>query len=180
MRVVRWAPLFVLLGCVSAAPPAPTEEAAPIATIPVKQLGPLMVTKTAEIPDSEFDAKVARDPFRVAAKEPARPPPKDERPRKARRFAVSDLRLVGLVTQTDAPRAMLVDPNGKGWVVGKGELVGRTEMSGDSQTSWRVRSIRDGDLVLVREDPANAKAAPETRVLAMRAEPQREDRLEDD
>jgi hypothetical protein len=75
---------------------------------------------------------------------------------------------------------MLVDPNGKGWVVGKGELVGRAEPKGDTQTSWRVARIREGDLVLVREDPSSATAAPETRVLAMRTEPQAEDRLEDD
>ncbi len=188
MRVVRWAPLFVLLGCVSGAPPAPTQEAAPIATESVKVLEPVTATKRVDIPEREFDATLARDPFRVAAKEPTRPPPKDERPRKARRFAVSELRLVGLVTQTDDPRAMLVDPNGKGWVVGKGELLGRAEMSGDSQTqtltSWRVDRIRDGDLILVREDPANGRAAPETRVLAMRTKEdqnaQADDRLEDD
>ncbi len=181
MRVVRWAPLFVLLGCVSGAPPAPTQEAAPIATESVKVLAPVTATKTADIPAREFDATLARDPFRVAAKEPTRPPPKDDRPRKARRFAVSELKLVGLVTQTDDPRAMLVDPNGKGWVVGKGELLGRAEMNGDSQTSWRVDRIRDGDLILVREDPANGKAAPETRVLAMRTTvAQTDDRLEDD
>ena len=40
----------------------------------------------------------------------------------------------------------------------------------DSTTSWRVNRIRDGSVVVVREDPANATAAPETRVLAMRAE----------
>lgn len=180
MRVVRWAPLFVLLGCVSGAPEAAPTEAAPIATEGARVLTPLTASKAASIPDREFDATLGRDPFRITGTEPTRPPPKDERPRKARRFAVSDLRLVGLVTQTDAPRAMLVDPNGKGWVVEKGELLGRAETNGDTQTSWRVDRIRDGNLILVREDPTHAKDAPETRVLAMRTEPPTEDRLEDD
>jgi len=180
MRVLRWAPLFVFLGCVSGAPqPTPTEDA-PLATVPVQVLAPVAVSKTANIPDREFDATYTRDPFVVAAKKPTTPPPYEERPRKARRFAVSELKLVGLVTQTDAPRAMLVDPNGKGWIVEKGELVGRVETNGDTLTSWRVDRIRDNNLILVREDPANAKAAPETRVLAMRTAPQSEDRLEDD
>jgi type IV pilus assembly protein PilP len=180
MRVFPWVPVFALLGCVSGAPqPSPSQDA-PVATESVRVLAPVAASKSADIPDREFDATHARDPFALAAKEPTRPPPRDERPRKARRFDVSELKLVGLVTQTDAPRAMLVDPNGKGWVVTKGELVGRAEQNGDAQTSWRVDRIRDGNLILVREDPANAKAAPETRVLAMRTEPQTDDRLEDD
>jgi type IV pilus assembly protein PilP len=172
--------MFVLLGCVTGAPEAAPKEAAPVATESVKELGPVAANKMADIPEREFNSTYARDPFRAAPAEPTRPPPKDDRPRKARRFNVSQLKLVGLVTQTDAPRAMLVDPNGKGWVVGRGELVGRAERNGDTQTSWRVDRIRKDDLILVREDPARPRSAPETLVLAMRTEPQSDDRLEDD
>ena len=113
----------------------------------------------------------SRDPFRAFAATPA-PPPEDTRPRKARRVSVDQLKLVALVTHTATPRAMLVDPAGKGYIVTRGELVGRPEPSGDGErfASFRVDRIRDGDVVLVREDPTSPGAAS-TRVLALPREP---------
>jgi len=92
------------------------------------------------------------------------------------RYAIDELKLIGLVTRTDTPRAMLVDPSGRGWVVSKGQFLGRAEIvhaggpgGVDYELNWRVDRIREGDLVLVREDPAHADIAPATRVLALRA-----------
>jgi type IV pilus assembly protein PilP len=83
---------------------------------------------------------------------------------------------VGLVTGALTPRAMLVDPAGKGVVVTQGELVGKPEVvrgarEGDYLASWRVDRIRTGDVVLVREDAGNPEAAPATRTLSLPAEP---------
>ena len=97
------------------------------------------------------------------------------------RYAIDELKLIGLVTRTDTPRAMLVDPSGKGWVVTKGQFIGRAEVvhaggpgGVDYELNWRVDRIREGDLVLVREDPAHTDVPPATRVIALRAPKRRE------
>ena len=99
------------------------------------------------------------------------------RPRKAKRYGVDELKLVGLVTNTAQPRAMLIDPRGKGWIVTTGEIVGRPEKlsggSGELLASWKVDRIRGRDVVLVREDVPGAPSA--TRVLSMPQEAAFED-----
>ncbi len=114
------------------------------------------------IPDAALvEGPGSRDPFRAFAATTPAPPP-DTRPRKAHRIPVDQLKLVALITHTATPRAMLVDPTGKGYIVTEGELVGRPERDGDELASFRVDRIRDGDVVLMRE---GAPAA--TRVLAL-------------
>jgi type IV pilus assembly protein PilP len=90
-------------------------------------------------------------------------------------FPIDDLKLIGLVTRAEPSRAMLLDPSGRGWVVSKGQFIGRSEIvhSGgpggvDYELNWKVDRIRDGDLVLVREDPAHPDVPPATRVIALR------------
>lgn len=135
-------------------PPIETSEVSP--KPPVR---PLPLAALVEGPES-------RDPFRSFA-DTKPPPPPDGRPRKARRIPVDQLKLVGLVTHTGTPRALLVDPSGKGYVVTQGELVGRPEQEGDRVASFRVDRIREGDVVLIREDGAAAA----TRVLSLPREP---------
>jgi type IV pilus assembly protein PilP len=119
--------------------------------------------------ESLVESRDSRDPFRTF--DAAKPPPTDARPRKSRRYSVDELHLVGLVTSTATPRAMLLDPAGKGWIVTPGELVGKPEevRAGNEiiVASWRVDRIRAGDVVLVREDPAHREGSLATRVLAL-------------
>lgn len=124
-----------------------------------------------------------RDPFRSVTRPPT-PPSNDDRHRKSKRFTVDQLKLVGVVTRTGEPRAMLVDPRGKGWIVSTGDIVGRAEVVGvvgggdaPQTASWRVDRIRDGEVVLVRDDIESAGASVATRVLALRDPPAS---LEDD
>ncbi|MET0595901.1 MAG: hypothetical protein ABW133_24590 [Polyangiaceae bacterium] len=70
---------------------------------------------------------------------------------------------------------MLVDPSGKGWVVTKGQFICRPEIvhaSGpggvDYELNWKIERIREGDLVLVREDPAHTDVPAATRVISLR------------
>jgi type IV pilus assembly protein PilP len=116
----------------------------------------------------------SRDPFRSFT-ETTTPPADDVRPRKSRRYTVDQLKLIGLVTRTAAPRAMLVDPRGKGWIVSPGDLVGRAEVvragAAERTVSWRVDRIRENELVLVRDDDAALGVPATTRVLALRQEP---------
>ena len=91
-------------------------------------------------------------------------------------YSLDELKLVGIVTRILPPRAMLVDPTGKGHVVVRGQFVGRAEIvqggtkGADYEINWRVDRIRDNDIVLVREDPTNPDVPSATRVIPLRPE----------
>jgi type IV pilus assembly protein PilP len=92
-------------------------------------------------------------------------------------YNVDELKLIGIVTGIHPAKAMLVDPTGKGHVVQRGQYIGRPEVvqagtgSGASyEINWRVDRIRDGDIVLVREDPKNPDVPSATRVIPLRPE----------
>jgi type IV pilus assembly protein PilP len=92
-------------------------------------------------------------------------------------FSIDELQLVAIVTGGDYPRAMLLDPQKKGWVIKRGDYVGRPDVvhtggtnGVDYQLNWRVDRVRDGDVVLTREDPAQPGIAPATRVLPLHPE----------
>jgi type IV pilus assembly protein PilP len=74
-------------------------------------------------------------------------------------------------------RAMLLDPRGHGYVIKRGQFIGRAEVvQGESkgnksyEINWRVDKVRDGDVVLVREDPKNPEIPSSTRVLSLHPE----------
>ncbi len=90
-------------------------------------------------------------------------------------FSLDELKLVAIVTGGEYPRAMVVDPSGKGWVIKRGDWVGRPEVvhigganGTDYQINWRVNKVRDGDIVFTREDPAQPGIPPASRVIALR------------
>lgn len=92
-------------------------------------------------------------------------------------FSIDELKLVAIVTGGEYPRAMFIDPQGKGWVVRRGDWVGRPEVvhvgganGSDYQLNWRVDKVRDGDIVFTREDPAQPGVPPASRVVALRPE----------
>lgn len=134
-----------------------------------------------EVGESEFvETDRTRDPFRSFAAtivEAARRPDQNQRKVTLSEYNIEELKPVAIVMASDYPRAMLVDPNGKGWIVKKGDYIGRPDVvhlggpgGTDYQVNWRVDRIRDGDIVLVREDPAQPSAAPLTRVIPLRTE----------
>ena len=57
------------------------------------------------------------------------------------KFALEELKLVAIVQSGDYPRAMLVDPTSKGWVVKRGDYIGRPDTvhtgGGTSGTDYR-------------------------------------------
>jgi type IV pilus assembly protein PilP len=138
---------------------------------------------TANIDFQEVDfveSERSRDPFRSFADtfvEEARGRVKSQREVILDQYAIDELRLVAIVTGVKPARAMLVDPTGKGHVVLRGQFVGRPETvqapgqaSVAYEVNWRVDRIRDGDIVLVREDPTNPDVPTATRTIAMRPE----------
>jgi type IV pilus assembly protein PilP len=92
-------------------------------------------------------------------------------------YAIDELKLVAIVMSADYPRAMVIDPAGKGWVLKRGDFLGRPDTvhtggtSGtDYQLNWRIERVRDGDIVLIREDPAQPNIAPATRIIPLHPE----------
>jgi type IV pilus assembly protein PilP len=164
-----------------AAPPPPAARGAAMADAGAGPALPL--PKAQEYGENEFtESDRNRDPFRSYAgifADQGKRPTQNQRTVLLSQYAIDELRLVAIVTGGDYPRAMLVDPTKKGWVVRKGDFVGRPEVvhvgganGADYQLNWRVDRVRDGDIVLTREDPVQQSAAPVTRVIPLRNEPE--------
>lgn len=157
--------ILLCLGCMSDPKPAPAPGPAPV---PSPELTKSEAVESTPPVVAPTDAD--RDPF-VQQMVPKTPPPKNDLARKAKKYNVEQLRLVGIVGGEEQ-RAMLVDPRGKGWIVERGDRVGRAELRVDHFTGWRVERIRSEEVVLVREDPAHESEAAETRVLALHSAPE--------
>lgn len=134
-----------------------------------------------EFSEAEFtETERSRDPFRAYTNtfvQENKAQVRSQREVILSDYAVDDLKLVGIVTRIDPARAMLVDPTGKGHVVHRGDFVGRADvvqLGGQAgatyQLNWRLDRIRDGDVVLVREDPNNPDVPAATKVITLRPE----------
>lgn len=151
-------------------PPAPVATQAP---------PPMAKVEFAENDFTESDRN--RDPFRSYASIFA--PSENKRVAQNQRavvlgqYSIDELRLVAIVTGGEYPRAMVLDPNNKGWVIKRGDFVGRPEVvhtgganGADYQLNWRVDKVRDGDVVFTREDPAQPGIPPASRVISLHPE----------
>jgi type IV pilus assembly protein PilP len=175
---------FALAGC-GDDPPAPQTafaqaSAAPAASAPPPGPTPPPVARR-EFPEADFtETERSRDPFRPYARkfaEEAKRSVKSQRQVLLAEFSVDDLKLIGIVTRLEPARAMLVDPSGKGHVVRRGDFVGRADVvqiagatGATYELNWRLDRIRDGDVVLVREDPNNPDVPAATKVIPLRPE----------
>jgi type IV pilus assembly protein PilP len=132
--------------------------------------------------EAEFgESERSRDPFRsyeLAFVEESRSTAKSQRQVVLGDFGIDELKLIGIVSGVPDAKAMLVDPHGKGHVVQRGQFVGRAEIvHGDSkgapayEVNWRIDRIREGDVVLVREDPKNPEVPSATRMLPLHPNP---------
>lgn len=166
---------------VTAPPPPPSRTnaaAAPSASgLPPQLRGP-------EYTENDFvESDRNRDPFRSFVTQPStgsRPLP-DQRGAILTQYSIDELKLVAIVLGSDRPRAMFVDPTGKGTVVYKGTYICRPELvhlggsnGTDYSLNWRVDRIREGDVVLIREDPAQPAIPPATRVIPLHPEAEKQ------
>jgi len=100
-------------------------------------------------------------------------------------YSINSLRLMAIVTGVGNPRAMLLDPNGKGHIIRRGDYVGRGELverpdseGGDIQINWRVSRIRgegkeeDRGIWLVRDDPTAPKEGQVTKFVPLHPDTQ--------
>ncbi len=163
------------------APAAPAAPAAPVAGGPTSADGGVMPKM--EFAENDFaESDRNRDPFRtylsvLAPESKSKLPTNRQREVILPQYSIDELRLVAIVTGGEYPRAMMVDPGGKGWVIKRGDWVGRPEVvhigganGADYQINWRVEKVRDGDIVFTREDPAQPGIPPASRVVALRTD----------
>jgi type IV pilus assembly protein PilP len=176
----------LLVGCgdkISTAPPPP--PAARGANASDAGLPP--AAKGVDYTENDFvENDHNRDPFRSYVTlfvEKNTTPQKIQRYVVLEQYSIDELKLVAIVTGGDYPRAMLVDPTSKGWVIKRGDFLGRPDVvhtggtnGTDYQLNWRVDRVRDGDVVLIREDPAQPGIAPATRVIPLHPEAAQKDK----
>ena len=156
---------------------------APVASsaAPVATAAPPPMAKVDFAENDFVESDRNRDPFRSFAAIFAPEPQKKLTGRQLAvllpQYSIDELKLVAIVTGGEYPRAMVVDPNGKGWVLKRGDWVGRPEIvhtgganGADYQLNWRVDKVRDGDVVFSREDPANPAVPPASRVISLHPE----------
>jgi Tfp pilus assembly protein PilP len=135
------------------------------------------LTETAFIPDA-----TRRDPFMpyievlVASSKKSRVV---QREVKLDQYDVSDLRLIGIITNIGDPRAMVTTPDQTGFVLRRNDYVGRADFvktgnDGDViQVNWRVARIHgtgneeERGIYLVRDDPTTTKGVDVTRFIPL-------------
>lgn len=141
--------------------PSQIESSAPVDTAPRSE----SPSPQRAVDDADLGPNATRDPFKTFVPKTTDPPIVLKR---TRRYALDDLHLAGIVTGGGAPRALIIDPTGKGWIVALGEIVARPESLSRADArmaNWRVDRIRERDVVLVLGDDASREGA--TRVLAL-------------
>ena len=159
----------------TAAPPAKAAVAAPKASASAEAVASPRVP----IDEADFtESDRSRDPFRSYARAFAQETKGrvvSQREVVLPEYALDELKLIGIVTRLQPAKAMLVDPTGKGHVIQRGQFVGRADVvqgggraAATYEVNWRVDRIRDGDVVLVREDPTNPDVPTITRVIPLR------------
>ncbi len=190
-RFTPWELLFhstlalAAAGCdktTSSVPPPPAVRVAAPASASAPPLPPEL--KGPEYAENDFvESDRNRDPFRsfVVQNQAVNTQALNQRKVELAAYSIDELKLVAIVMGSDQSRAMFIDPTGKGTVVYRGTFVCRSEVvhiggsnGPEYQLNWRVDRIREGDVVLIREDPAQPAIPPATRVVPLHPESDKE------
>jgi type IV pilus assembly protein PilP len=182
--ISAWAVAFALAACstpISTAPPPPS-RVAPAASASATGLPPEL--KGPEYTENDFvESDHNRDPFRsfLVQNQAVNRQALNQRKVELAQYSIEELKLVAIVTGTAPSSAMFVDPNGRGTVVYRGTFMCRSEVvhiggsnGPEYQLNWRVDRIREGDVVLIREDPAQPAIPPATRIVPLHPEAEKE------
>jgi type IV pilus assembly protein PilP len=174
--------LLAACGTPATIAPPPPNRVQPALSASVSGLPPEL--KGPDYTENDFvESDLNRDPFRSSAPQAAAINNKALNQRKVElaQYSLDELKLVAIVTGGDRSSAMFIDPSGKGTVVYRGTFVCRSEVvhiggsnGPEYQLNWRIDRIRDGDVVLIREDPAQPAIPPATRVVPLHPEADRE------
>jgi type IV pilus assembly protein PilP len=165
-------------------PTLPQEHRAPSKSTATTSASGGPELKGPEYTENDFvESDRNRDPFRafLVQNQPATRQALNQRKVELAQYSIDELKLIAIVNGGDESRAMFVDPTGKGTVVYKGSFVCRSEVvhiggsnGPEYQLNWRVDRIREGDVVLIREDPAQPAIPPATRVIPLHPETEKQ------
>jgi type IV pilus assembly protein PilP len=159
--------------------PSASAPAAAAASAGMMDAGP--ADKGVEYSENDFvESDSNRDPFRnfvTQATNKSLALAQNQRKVGLPEYSVDELKLIAIVQSGAGNTAMLLPPSGKGEIVRRGDYVGRAEVvhvgganGAEYPVNWRIDKIRDGDVVLIREDPNNKLIPPATRVLLLHPE----------
>ena len=142
--IVAFAALFLLFGCGEEAPAPPQAEPQKIAAPPPRDVAPPSAPETPAPPPPRYvyDPSGRRDPFEplTTVKKPIAQQDAPLTP--LEKFDLGQLRLIGVIIGMGEPRAMVIAPDGKSYILKKGIKVGKN--------NGRVVGIK-ADAVLVEE-----------------------------
>jgi hypothetical protein len=127
--------------------------------------------------DEDFNESVRnRDPFKsYSTVFRAKGPEDSQRPVIMPATSIEEMRLIAIVTGLSKPKAMLVDPAGVGHVIERGDYIGRPKViqasgSVSMTLNWRVDRIRENEVVLTQQDPADPTRTALTKIIPLREE----------
>jgi type IV pilus assembly protein PilP len=143
--------------------PAPAQKAMPVS-------GPSPAAEVAK-PKSEINLEFL-EPYafdvRPGRRNPFRPPVNIEEEKATgaalpgtplERFELEEIKLVGIMWQIKAPKAMFVDPRGEVHVLSKDDRIGRKH--------GYIAAIREGEVVVVEHNNFEGEGAFSTRILQL-------------
>ncbi len=124
-----------------------------------------------------------RDPFspfmEVLIKSEALSERPIQREVKLKEYDISELKLIGIITNIGDPRAMVTTPDKTGFVLRRGDYVGRADFvkhrneGAPIQVNWRVARIHgagkeeERGIYLVRDDPTSVRGDDVTRFIPL-------------
>lgn len=162
-------------------PPPPGGAPPPAARPPIASASASGSAPNVPINDSDFtESDSSRDPFHVFAQAVKPVVEVKLQPQYAvllEKYSIDELKLVAIVTAADGPRAMFVDPAGKGHVVQRGVHIARGELvklGAGAMSSyplhWKIDRIKPNEVVLVREDTLHPEVQPTYREIFLHTE----------
>lgn len=137
--------LMIASGCGDRKAPQPEQAAPARKAVPAPPTGekPVAADEQPSVPMYKYDPTGRRDPFTpLMAVRKLIPGESDTPMTPLQSFDVSQLRLVAVIIGKGAPRAMVIGPDGKGYILQKGIKVGKN--------NGTVIAIRN-EAVLVKE-----------------------------
>ena len=139
--------------------------------------------KLPELTESLFvDSPRHRDPFlpylEVIIKKEVLLERPIQREVKLKEYDISELKLIGIITNIGDPRAMVTTPDNTGFVLRRGDYVGRADFVKQRngvpiQVNWRVARIHgagkeeERGIYLVRDDPTSVRGDDVTRFIPL-------------